>query len=383
MMKAGDSDDPPVTPGKAQDSAIYELLVEPDAHDRMPQKADALPKSEIALVERWINQGAAYDGGSPERPLVELARHTMLRAAPKTYARPMPVSALAFSPDGKQLVVGGYYEITFWNVDDAQLSRRIGGMPEKISAVAWSPTEKLLAVAGGSPNQWGTVVLVEPKTDAKPRYLCDLPETALAVAFSPDGKRLVAGCGDRTVRVFDTATGKQLRVLRHHADWVQSVAYSRDGTRVVSTSRDRTVRVFDPETGEIQATHTGHETPLITAAFSSNGKAVYSLSHGSAIRVWDVASGKKAREIAGTKNTEMMALGSNSLITATSDHLVHVIQLSDLQNLFTLFGQRDVIGAIALSRSSQIFATGGEDGEVCIWSLACGTWVQRFIASPQ
>jgi mono/diheme cytochrome c family protein len=61
MMKAGDSDDPPVTPGKAQDSAIYQLLIEPDAHDRMPQKADALPKSEIALVERWINQGAAYD----------------------------------------------------------------------------------------------------------------------------------------------------------------------------------------------------------------------------------------------------------------------------------------------------------------------------------
>src|SRR6202453_5410723 len=110
MMKAGDSDEQPVVAGKAQDSAINQLLIERDPHDRMPQKADALPQSEIALVERWINQGAAYDGGSPERPLVELARHTMLRAGPKSYPRPMPVAALAFSSDGKQLVVGGYYE---------------------------------------------------------------------------------------------------------------------------------------------------------------------------------------------------------------------------------------------------------------------------------
>ena len=383
MMKAGDSDEQPVVAGKAKDSAIYQLLVERDPHDRMPQKADALPQSEIALVERWINQGTAYDGGSPDRPLVELARHTMLRAAPKTYPRPMPVAALAFSSDGKQLVVGGYYELTFWDVDDTRLARRIGGMPEKITAVAWCPAGNLLAVAGGSPNQWGTVALVEPRTDSKPRYLCDLPETALAVAFSPDGARLVAGCGDRTVRVFDVATGKQVRVFRHHADWVQSVAFSKDGKRVVSGSRDRTVRVFDPETGEIQTTFTGHETPVITAAFLSNGAAVFSLAHEKEIRLWDAFSGKKRSEFTLPKEVQAMAVASDRVIAATVDHLIHVIQLSDHQELFTLFGQRDVIGAVALSRSGEMFATGGEDGEVCIWSLACGTWIRRFVASPQ
>jgi hypothetical protein len=383
MMKAGDSDEQPVVAGKAQESEIYRLLVEPDAHDRMPQKADALPQSEIALVERWINQGAIYDGGSPVRPLVELARHTMLRDAPKSYARPMPVAALAFSSDGKQLVVGGYYELTFWNVDDTLLARRIGGMPEKISAAAWSPAGNLLAVAGGSPNQWGTVLLVEPKTDAKPQYLCDLPETALAVAFSPDGKRLVAGCGDRTVRIFDVATGKQIWVLRHHADWVQSVAFSRDGKRLVSASRDRTVRVFDPDTGQIQTTFAGHETPVITAAFLSNGLAVFSLAHEKEIRLWDAVSGKKRSEILLAKEAQAMAVGSDRVIAATVDHLIHVIQMSDHQELFTLFGQRDVIGAVALSRSGEVFATGGEDGEVCVWSLACGTWIRRFIASPR
>jgi len=143
------------------------------------------------------------------------------------------------------------------------------------------------------------------------------------------------------------------------------------------------VRVFDPETGEIQTTFTGHETPVITAAFLSNGAAVFSLAHEKQIRLWDAFSGKKRSEIILPKEVQAMAVASDRVIAATVDHLIHVIQISDHQELFTLFGQRDVIGAVALSRSGEVFATGGEDGEVCVWSLACGTWIRRFIASPQ
>ena len=382
MLKPGDSEENPVVKGKPEESELYTLLIEKDAHDRMPQKADALPASEIALVERWIREGASYDGGSADKPLVELARHTMLRPAPKTYSRPMPVAALAFSPDGRHLAVGGYYELTFWDVDDTSLVRRIEGLPEKTAGIAWSSAAGLIAIAGGSPNQWGTVALVDPKGNAKPRFLCDLPEMALAVAFSPDGTHVAAGCGDRTVRIFETATGKQAKVLRHHADWVQSVAYSKDGKRIVSASRDRTVRVFDAGTGEIETTYAGHDTPVISAGFSSSGGVVFSIAHANSIHSWDAFTGKPKPLIAPGKDLQAFAMAGDHIIAATSDNIVHVIQTSDRLPLFALYGQRDVIGAIALSRSGEVFATGGEDGEVCVWSLACGTWIRRFIASP-
>ena len=94
LTKPGDSDAPPIAAGKPRDSELYRLLVEPDANDRMPQKADALPKAEIALIERWIAEGAAYDGGAQDRPLVELARETLLRPAPEHYARPAPITEI-------------------------------------------------------------------------------------------------------------------------------------------------------------------------------------------------------------------------------------------------------------------------------------------------
>src|SRR4051812_6895941 len=103
LMKPGESDLAPVTPGKPKESELYNLLLEHSPEDRMPQKADALPEQEIALVERWIAEGAVCDGSSLQQPLVEMVRQTMLRDAPQNYARPVPVTALAFSPDGHQV----------------------------------------------------------------------------------------------------------------------------------------------------------------------------------------------------------------------------------------------------------------------------------------
>ena len=383
MGKAGDSESAPLVAGKPGESELHALLVEKDANDRMPQKAGALPAAEIALIARWIAEGAVNDGGAPNRPLAELVRESLLLPAPQKYTRPAPVTALAFSPDGTQLAASGYYEITLWDIETGALVRRIGGLPQRITTIAWHPQTGVLAVAGGSASQWGGVFLIDPAAGWQPRLLADLPDTALSVAFSPDGKVLAATGGDRAIRLFDTASGKQTRLLKQHSDWVQTIAFTREGTRLVSASRDRTARVFSTDGGEVQANYQDHAAPVLAAAFSSNGAKVYSLARGQPVHVWDVAKGEHLGNFTDAgRDAQVLLPADFGLLTGSIDRLVRLSQFSDRRTTMTFHGHRDCVESLAIAPGGSVFASGAHDGEVCVWNLACETWVRRFVTSP-
>lgn len=382
LWKTGESELPPVVAGKPGESELYLRLVETAADERMPQKADALPAAEIAIVKRWILEGAVADGGDPDRPIVEFARQSLLHAAPEIYPRPQPVTALAFSPDSTRLAVSGYGEVTIWDVASGALVRRIGGMPERIAAIAWHRKRNVIAVAGGAPSQWGGVALIDAAAGFATRYLCDLGESALSVAFSPDGSQLAVGGGDRTIRFFETKSGKQTRLLKQHADWVQSVAFSADGKLLVSASRDRTARIFDAATGELEATYDDHETPLSGAVFTSEHLLV-SAARGRAMHVWRSDKPERRAEYRDlASEVQAIAASPFGLLTANADGTVRVFQYSDQREIFTLRGHQDVVQSLAVAPAGEVFASGSADGVVCVWSVACGTWISRFVASP-
>jgi WD40 repeat protein len=124
--------------------------------------------------------------------------------------------------------------------------------------------------------------------------------TVLTVAFSPDGKSIVSGSSDRTVRIWDTQTGRQVGdPLQGHTGGVRSAAFSPDGKSIVSGSSDETVRIWDTQTDEqmggppgsfrepITNTH-GHRASILSVAFSPIGKLVVSGSADKTIRIWNV-----------------------------------------------------------------------------------------------
>lgn len=306
----------------------------------------------------------------------------MLGQAPATYGRALPAGALAFSPDGSQMAVGGYHEVTVWNLADGTLQTRLGGLPERIMSIAWHPTLPLLAVAGGTPMQWGTIVLVDPAGIAASRFLCDLSETALCVVFSPDGRHLAAGGGDRTVRLFDPVSGQQRHVLKVHADWVQTVSFSAESGELLTASRDRTARVINPEKGEVIASYTNHETPLLGAVFTPGGKGAWTLARGGVIHRWEADNGKHQAEVKGA-DFQQIAMSSNGLMAMSADGKLRRYPAESNKVDATFDLPTTSSAACIVSPDEKELAIGGFDGTVTVLKTGSGEIVTKFLAQPK
>ena len=103
LFKSGASEETPITAGKPEASHLYRLLVTADSDDRMPQKDDPLPASEVQLIRQWIVEGARFDGEDPGAPLSSLVPRWPHPVPPAVYPGRLPVIALAFSVDSKVL----------------------------------------------------------------------------------------------------------------------------------------------------------------------------------------------------------------------------------------------------------------------------------------
>src|SRR5258708_4468333 len=115
----------------------------------------------------------------------------------------------------------------------------------------------------------------------------------VCVHYSPDGKHIISGSMDKTIRVWDAEIGAPVgEPLKGHTGNVRSIAYSPDGRHIISGSRDMTIRIWDAETGaEVGEPLKGHIDGVLSIAYSPDGRHIISGSEDKEIRIWDAETG--------------------------------------------------------------------------------------------
>ncbi|KIN97133.1 hypothetical protein M404DRAFT_37720, partial [Pisolithus tinctorius Marx 270] len=203
-----------------------------------------------------------------------------------------------------------------------------------------------------------------------------------SVAFSPDGKRIVSGSRDKTVRVWDVEGGVQIgNPLEGHSDGVYSVAFSPDGKRIVSGSEDNTGRVWDVEGGvQIGSPLEGHTDPVYSVAFSPEGKRIVSGSGDNTVRVWDVEGGVQIGSSLEGHTDEVFSVSfspnGKRIVSGSRDRTVRVWDVEGgVQIGSPLEGHASSVISVAFFPDGKRIVSGSEDNTVRVWDVEGGVQI--------
>lgn len=329
----------------------------------MQMEPDKRPASVAAFLElltgetvKTINKGSASVGGLHGRELACLTGHSGW------------VMGLDISPDGSMLTsCSRDGTIRLWSLPEGKLLGVLPRQRNAVNCVRISPDGKIFATG----TQDGTLTVWELASGQEVATLKTGAPPVQDLRFSADGNFIVTALTDGTVRVYGRP-GQPARALEGHQGPVNSVDCACDGRLAASGSNDRTIRLWDLATGRQVRTLVGHERMVQSVKFSPDGMVLASGSNDLTVRLWDVVSGSELRRLKGHGALVWcvnFAPQPNYLITGSGDRSVRVFRVDSAREVLRLEGHTSWVRTVACVPNRPVIATGGGDNSIRLWEL--------------
>jgi len=219
-----------------------------------------------------------------------------------------------------------------------------------------------------------------------------------SVAYSPNGTRLATASQDGTVKLWDSAGGRELLTLRGHTDEVNGVSFSPDGETIASASDDATVRLWNAATGQQRTVLSGHKGEVYAAIFSPDGQTLATGGADTLLRLWKRDSGQLLAELKGhTDDIEHLAFAPDGRTIATAGgkypQTPLIVWDVEKRSVVRMLGKNESnMQAVTFSADGRLLASGSEDWIVRLWQTATGeqqatlrghsNWVHSVAFSP-
>jgi Tol biopolymer transport system component len=200
-----------------------------------------------------------------------------------------------------------------------------------------------------------------------------------SVAFSPDGRMAVSGSKDKVLKLWNVATGRELRTFTGHSGGVMSVAFSPDGLTALSSSGDDTIKLWEVATGSELLTFKGHSSYGSSVAFSPDGRAVLSGGSDGSVRMREVGTGKEIVMVRGAGTVGSVAFspdGRTALFGSLNK--IKLWSLAHRKELRTFEGHSEAVNSVAFSPDGLTALSGSNDKTLKLWEVATGRELRSF-----
>ncbi|MBE5228414.1 MAG: WD40 repeat domain-containing protein [Microcystis aeruginosa PMC 728.11] len=264
-------------------------------------------------------------------------------------------------------VTNALQELLYWKSE----RNRLEGHKDFVTSVNFSPDGKTLVSRSGDK----TIKLWNVETGKEIRTLKGHDSTVNSVNFSPDGKTLVSGNDDGTIILWDVEERQEIRTIKAHSGTVYSVNFSPDGKTLVSGSDDKTIKLWNVE--KPQEIHTLKEDngPVYSVNFSPDGKTLVSGSGDKTIILWDVKTGKKLHTFEGHNGpvySVNFSRNGKTLVSGSGDKTIKLWNVEERREIHTLKGHNSRVRSVNFSPDGKTLVSGSWDNTIKLWNVETG-----------